>query len=221
MYILREEKATEAEVQERLTVEVAAHLGEGWSVKRYPQDPEDHWAGNKGPDIIHTDGRSFDVAICSGAGIAADRGKVWVSANWPSMNGEEWGQVVAPSNLYNPEECSPAIKISLSRGPRVIAREIERRFLPEYTRILGRIKEKIVTERAIEDGKQDAFAEIQAGCGLPDTARHITELKTSWYDSGRTYGSVRVNSADSVDLEIHGVSRDKAIMLINIARAKG
>lgn len=210
----QKERSDNKRIHDALTVEVAAHLGEGWSVKRYP--PADEESYSRLPDIVHTDGRSFDLSPCTYP--HSDIGKVNVSANWPTPGGEHNPRVM-PSDLRNPEEQHPTIKVSISRGAATIAKEINRRFLPEYTRILGRIREKIQRDNEWEAGKDATFARLCTEVGLPDRMKHTHDLKTHHYpgpgaDGG--YGDIVVNSPDSVSIKFSSVPADVAIRALKV-----
>ena len=66
--------------------------------------------------------------------------------SWPKYTRMERGEVKAetiyPNSLYDPKETSPEISVAWARGPEAIAKEIKRRFLPEYERIYARCFEK-------------------------------------------------------------------------------
>lgn len=210
---LQTERQKKWDQHEVLTYEVTACLGEGWSVLHHPTNAEDS-IPTRMPDIVHTDGRSFDLELCDYP--TSDRGKVQIRANWPLRDGENCPRVT-PASLHNPEECYPSIKVSISRGAKTIAKEIERRFLPEYTRILGRVQEKIRLDDEFEAGREAVFARLRSEVELPERPPHSSELMTRYYggDAG-CYGRIIVNSPESVTIDFHSIPPDVAIRALKI-----
>ena len=158
----------------RLSEAVAAGLGEGWRLKDYDETEY----VDRAPDIVHTDGRSFDLHIGE---YGQDRGKVRVSPNWPAKPGNGYA-CYFPSDLYSPRETSPTISVSLSRGAAVLVAEIERRFLPEYTRIRQRLLDKLAAEQEFEREQQAVFVRIKE---LVPTLRALNDKHSgSYYPPG-------------------------------------
>lgn len=210
------EQRTKSEAIEALTREVAEGLGDGWSVKTY--DPVEYEHG-RASDIVHTDGRSFDLHLPDYP--HSDVGKVAVSPNWPRTDDSPGSFATAsPSNLYNPTETSPSIKVSLSRGVPVLVREIQRRFLPEYTRIWQRLSEKVLADKHWESKRRAVFDEIRAaGGGLLDRPDHTEDHRTRIDAGTYGYGDVRVNGPDSVTIELRSIKPELAITIIRAIRA--
>src|SRR5258708_3210261 len=113
---------------------VAAHLA-GWKVTI--DNPDDDFRFEYRYRLTNNvEGQ--DIHLSFGSGV--DRGKVRVSGSWPKKG--EHGPWSGPGDLY-PCESSPSINCALSRGYDVIAKDITRRFLPEYRRIWGLLVAKI------------------------------------------------------------------------------
>ena len=193
----------------RLSEEVAAGLDDGWSLKYY--DTREY--SGRSPDIVHTDGRSFDLRI---GDYGQDQGKVAVRPNWPTRPGDGHA-CMSPHDLYSPREESPSINVSISRGVPVIVREIERRFLPEYTRIRQRLVDKLAAEIEWKSKQEAAFARIKEA--VP-TLREVNDpCAGSYYPqngSNGGYGTVKVNSGESVDIEFHSLSPEKALEALKV-----
>lgn len=210
MNAYQQERETKVAEHEQLTADVVALLDDGWTLKEYDNSDKDPWY-RRAPDIVHKDGRSFDLA-------PVDGGKVRVSANWPTQRGTQGSRVFSPNDLYNPNETSPSIKVSLSRGTEVLAKEINRRFLPEFTRIWGRIAENIKATNEFEDSREAAFQRIRQECGLSERPGHVQDCRTSWHDDSKGYGDVVVNSAESVELKMRSLPVNVAIAVIKLVR---
>lgn len=70
-------------------------------------------------------------------------------------------ETVWPRDLWDPEEKgSPDISVAVSRGPEVIAKEIKRRFLPEYERIWARCKKKADSYQRDNDTANAQWEEV-------------------------------------------------------------
>lgn len=83
---------------------------------------------------------------------------------WPSYTRMERRdirrEIIYPNSLYEPKETSPAISVSATKGYDVIAKDIARRFLPEYERIYARCKEKADNYQAHEDRSRDQWQDV-------------------------------------------------------------
>jgi hypothetical protein len=96
---------------------------------------------------------------------------------WPKYTkldrGEVRSETITPSSLYDPKESRPSISVAWNRGPEVIAKEIKRRFLPEYERIYARCAEKAASYQKHEN---ESRANWQAICSAikvdPNHNRH-------------------------------------------------
>lgn len=69
-------------------------------------------------------------------------------------------ETIYPNNLYDPKEISPAISVSATKGYDVIAKDIARRFLPEYERIYARCKEKASNYQAHADNSRAQWERV-------------------------------------------------------------
>jgi hypothetical protein len=88
---------------------------------------------------------------------------------WPKYTkldrGEVRSETITPSSLYDPKESSPSISVAWNRGPEVIAKEIKRRFLPEYERIYARCAEKAASYQKHENESRQNWENICAAIG--------------------------------------------------------
>ena len=105
---------------------VAEHLT-GWSFTYEISDRS--WYGPSFRYKLVCDSNPEQAIDLSFGTYSVQRGKVHVSGYWPRR--EEHGRWTSPSDV---REDSPSINVSLDRGYKVIARQIETRFLPEYVR---------------------------------------------------------------------------------------
>lgn len=118
---------------EELALGISRYLPAGWSLE-VPKE-----------DDMNNDRRFFRNGEMK-FGISLDYGKpdrlnvsTWT---WPGYTHMERGEIqtttVWPHDLYDPKEDGIDITIGANRGADVIAKEIGRRFLPEYHRIWDR-----------------------------------------------------------------------------------
>ena len=129
---------------EALASEVAKHLP-GWRAKPYAGKEPD-WNENWGERLIGTDGLVIALKPTDFKRGEPDRLRVSAEA-WPKYTvmehthglGDQVNtKTIQPSSLYVPRESVESISVSISRGPKVIAGEIARRLIPEYTRVYAR-----------------------------------------------------------------------------------
>lgn len=176
-----------------------------WSIMSYdPAEYIDRW-----PDLIHKDGRKIDFS--DGKGVQREaRKRLNISGHWP-QNGDN-GPIMS---LYQVGEKSPSIEVSRDRGAAVIAREIVRRFLPEYTRIWLKCQEKInATNRHLADTEHN-FRKLCKVLGIDPVkvSRHglQDQAKISVYEyfRGAGYGEITVTGS-SVDFHLRSLPLDVA-----------
>lgn len=109
---------------------VATALGDAWKV-----DTDPKYDGYPGAYLENTDG----VRIYLRVNEYRHEGKVTIGTAYP----EGWFRKIHTSDIED-----PTIRVSRDRGPEVIAKEIERRFLPKYLPIWATITERIATHDA-------------------------------------------------------------------------
>lgn len=195
-----------------LAADVAAALGDGWGV-------ETEWDGSD-PAIRHIDGRRLHIHAPQYP--HAMRGKITVSGDYPYRP----GAYIEPGNRAE-------IGISASRGAVVIAREISRRLLPDYTerwlKVLAGNAEhakSVSNLRAVEARFYAALGKpAPDDSGLPDWRKRERERDTRatirMYGDGLN-GDVELSaySGDrvSVSLELRSLSVETALELLALLR---
>ena len=211
--IVAKHKADHARMRE-LHAGVAACMP-GWTYHETEIDG-DHWYGSHFRYEIHNQtGHSFDLRVLSGA----DRGKVQVTGNWPKRDTNTPGSAyVTPSAV---RESSPSIKCSLDRGYQAIARDIERRFLPEYARIYDLIVARIKADAEYSGRKAENWGKI-ARSGLvvnpherngTSTGDYTADVRTgASYDSG--YGDVRMSGDDAIEIKLYSLPVETALRVL-------
>lgn len=131
---------------------------------------------------------------------------------WPQYTTMERGQTrtntVFPHSLHGPKESSPRITCSLAKSPEAIARDIKRRFLPEYTRIYQRCLEHAKAYQQHEDISRAQWDIVCAAVNLnPHHNRH-------YVSTGEDSRSVTLeNRNGSLHLEFYA-SAEQAIRAI-------
>lgn len=195
---------------------VAAALGETWHALpgRKPEFQIDVCMYFR---IAHADGRSFSM----GASDYRWNGKIDVSGDYPQSS--ELGVTSTPHGMTR-----PAISLSLSRGAAAIAKDIARRFLPDYTALYLKMLENVrnaAVERAHRGGISLRLAEL-AGCDMSLSTRHdggfwhASHDGFSAYKSGATYPEIKVGYG-SIDVKVNGCSEAlaaKILALVNDQR---
>jgi hypothetical protein len=168
-----------AKTQE-LGIAIAKHLPEGWKFRR-------------DPDIDNQD-RAYFVKGAMRMALTIDdwhqktprvRIQTW---DWPKYTKWEHGyrsddsdgsrsETVFPSSLYDPKEGSPDITVSMEKSPEQIAKDITRRFIPEYERIFTRCQIKADQFGAFEAASKEAWEDVmrQTG-GNPRYGSHYHDI---------------------------------------------
>jgi len=106
------------------------------------------------------------------------------------------------------------ITVAASRGPDAIAREIERRVLPEYRKILAGYHAELGEEEEMRR-RRDAFAAKILRIAPGATATH--DQSASYADFGQGKNARIGYRADSVNLELRWLPPDVALRIIEIA----
>lgn len=179
-------------------IAVATELGEGWSMDA-PRTDEDNGYRN----VSHTDGRSFSMFASL---WGKHDGKVSVSGNW-NFGDRELG-ITFPYG-----KTQPKISVALDRGAAVIAKEITRRFLPDYDKLFAEISETVRTHTAHRDKKTAIVGRLAAVAGVaPD---RINNHKFSVYhDSDAPHVEVEVYG--TVTLKIDTLSESLATEILQL-----
>ncbi len=193
---------------------------DGWVVEsREPDEDYDNYR------IWLTDGKGLANARrieLDEITYGADRGKIRIHGSWPQQ--AEHGPVVSPSQVG---EDSPGIKATLSKGYEAIAKDIKRRFLPEYLRIWAKCQAKADQTNAYESkqaynwarlGELEIVKPYRNGTQQGDV-RLGTKKDEDSYNYDRGYGTINMESADSVKIELRSVPIDRAIAILKAIAA--
>ncbi len=116
---------------DQLARALACELGDGWTATRDPDD--------RRPSLRHPDGRELAVR------------RIWNQRDRVAVTG-----VLPRTDLYQPTRTS--ITVALARGAQVIAREITRRALPEYTAAFAEV---LAYNRAQQDHRAQRSAVLE------------------------------------------------------------
>lgn len=162
-------------------------------------------------DTTHSDARKIqkgDVILFfhqASYGSAAEIGRVRVSAAyWHLTKGVEGGYTSPRSyGVLKYDEKEPEISVAVSRGAAVVAKEIQRRLLPEVERITAGMKEKVAEALAYQDQSQANAEQFAAAIGgkILENHGHGNGREVPVYANGDgIYLSARVGG-DSVRFE--------------------
>jgi hypothetical protein len=188
---------------------VAAHLP-GWHVT----ESDNEYLGYR---FKLEDGTGHRVTLES----SRTKGTWHVSGHWPQRTAN--GSYYVPSDV---REESPSINVSTAKSHEQIARDISRRFLPEYVRIYALLTAKATEQNDYETRRAANWQRI-AGSGYVKTwdASHLKEQgkiyidgaddKTN-FDAG--YGDVNMESADSVKIELRSLPIDTALRVLEVLK---
>ncbi len=164
----------------------------GWAL-----EPADVDACYHNPALSNTRGERFSL------GLDDYKRRVTVYATYGTMpDGRRW----VPRDRVR-DAVDPAPTISADKAPDLIAKEIGRRFLPDYRTYLDLYRADVADATAFRAATSALFDDIVAlgnGWIKPNTRNdeRSTERTASLYDApGITYGELRV-SGDSVRIEL-------------------
>lgn len=186
-----------------LAAAVADELRAGWTLDALRDDSDD----NGYRKISHTDGRSFSLYV----GLWGKHdGKMTVSGNF-NYGDRELG-ITFPYG-----KSQPNISVSMDRGAATIAKEITRRFLPEYDKLFSEISETVRTYTAHRDKKTAIVGRLAAIAGVaPD---RINNHKFSVYhDSDAPHVAVEVYG--TVTLKIDTLSEALATDILQLVNKR-
>ena len=116
----------------------------------------------------------------------------------------------------------PSISVALSRGCEAIAKDIAKRFLPEYLRIFALVEEKVATDLAYE---QKIAANLQRLADVAGVQFHSEDglnyrgeqrKEFSW-KVGTAYHEVKVNDHEA-DLKLNDLTFEQAEKIITLLK---
>jgi len=168
----------------------------GWEVERKERDYR-HYV-----EIVATEERRLGLSVTDG------HGTMGISGRFPAPP-SSWGSSWLPYDAK-----TPRINVSLKKTAEAIARDIERRLLPEYEPLLA----EALRRRAEHEGSEDkAMTNMKRLAkvigGKPDPERHEVNL----YRSSRLpeqLGDIKVSS-DSVTFDHFSVTVDEAEAMLS------
>lgn len=217
----RERIARENAEREALYRGVAAHLdAKDWRLVERP-DEEYHCFR------FYIQGPGDMTIQLEAAGHHVPRGKVYVSKVYVSVF--RWvkdsdGRQVTPSDV---NETAPSCNIALDKGYEKIAREIERRFIPELARVMAKIRERVDSRNTFRAGQMKVREQIDA-TGMVrwwndrNGSGDGTKANLDWTGAGvEGYGDVTVNSPGSVTLELRSIRPELAVQVLALVKASG
>jgi hypothetical protein len=196
------ERAAREQLKKDLTataLAVATELGAGWKLDAL-RDPSDD---NGYRNLSHTDGRSFSMFVSI---WGKHDGKVSVSGNW-NFGDRELGI----SFPYGKSQ--PKISVALDRGAAVIAREITRRFLPEYDKFFAEISEMVRVHTEHRDRKTGIVGRLAAVAGAEPGRIHGHKFSV-YHDSDAPHVAVEVYG--TVTLKFDNLNEELAAYLLQV-----
>jgi hypothetical protein len=141
-----------------------------------------------------------------------DESRIVVSGDWPRTAG---GQL---PKRYS--EKLPSITVADSRSPQAIARDITRRFLPDYQAKLAEFRQRVADDNAYHKAVADLSARMAKALGL-----EVTDMKTQREGQLRLYGALSGDawgdievSRDSVTLKLHSLTPEKAEAILGLLK---
>ena len=166
----------------------------GWEAMEAAKDRDDY-----PPYEIRVDGPGE-----YGLFIRADNGRYRITGHYPRhTNGQYAGYRIA----------TPTITVSASRPLDKIARDIQRRFIPDYGKAVEACRAEI-KELDEFNNVRDATLQSLAGILGNQPSKH-TESTISLYRGGISV-KARVHSGQSVEIEVGSVSRARAEKLCRL-----
>lgn len=121
------------------------------------------------------------------------------------------GSQFYPSQLYSPQVSSPSITVNADKSPEQIAKDIARRFLPDYRAVLARCLEArdnhdsyIRNSNSLAKELADILGEKPSGRSEAERQHiHLSSLKKNFY------GDFHV-SGDSISVDLRSLNPDQA-----------
>lgn len=174
---------------------------------------------------------AFDIALPNDGGklrLTFDtyraKNRVVVSGYWPSWMppGKQWNEVVTPRDAgvvrYN-EGYASEITASLDKSPEQIAKDIQRRLLPEYTRLRSGILAAIDSWQSSE-ARRAAIAErfVALGGGHGRDGAVLGDGGLYAESGGWRVDCIR-EAEGKVDLTLRAVPVEKALEIVKLLRS--
>jgi hypothetical protein len=144
----------------------------------------------------------------------ARKGRVEVSGNFHIGRNRQFVDV----REWNGSERTklPEISVASERGAQAIAKEIKRRFLPEYLPLLAKAIARRDESNTYEDKSRANLATLAAIVNARVPAER-DRTSTSFYHNDRAYGDIQV-SGDSVTLKLSSLSVEQAKQILALVK---
>lgn len=179
---------------------VAANLP-GWRVERNPDNDEAEYRLR----LVNLAAPTQRIALeLTGAG--KHRGRVVVSGYWPRTPQSAF---TSPRDV---REDTPTITVDSGKPHEQIAKDIKRRFLPEYQRIFEKIEAKIAQDLLYESTKDANFNSLLAAG--PSILKRGYGTQKAVLDIGEGWGGVEMESSSTVKIELRSIPIELALRLI-------
>ena len=186
------------------TQQVALHLTDMVSEwKAYNPDQDHQRDGINRMSITDSNGSTLNIRV---DGYDFERSQRLVISGAYPRHGNE-------TVIHLSHDQYPRITCAISRGPEAIARDIKRRFLPDYLALVEK------ANRLIEDHtKRDAIIQQQAerialAFGVPpgDFGTNGGDSPVLYVHNGEMSGTVRINGEHSVNVELRWCPPDLVV----------
>jgi hypothetical protein len=112
-----------------------------------------------------------------------------------------------------------SISVAVKRGAEVIAKEITRRFLPQYLRIFALAQARVRRDVEYQSNVRRNLVTLLPLIGKTEKDLREDYSEISYYTEGRGYGTIRSHE-DSVTLTLNSVSVEKAKQILAILEIK-
>ncbi len=197
-----------------LTAEVAKALGDGW--KYTPEDSvyQTIQGENQASLSLHLTRTSYTKPsdrMTIGGSLNVGKGGSYVEVYEKGADGTGWNRASVSD-----------ITVAIARGPEAIAKEITRRFLPEYLRVL-----RLAQEKAKENNAWDAAVTANlkrlaqaAGTVVPTDKHPGKDVRNSLHVSIReAYGTIQASN-NTAQLELRSLSIEQAEYILTYLAKK-
>lgn len=193
-----------------VATELAKQTGKPWTPKTSEDD------GTRGSsEIVNGNGATLHLGFERNH-VFPDRDRVTVSGNLNVGKHGQWVTVYENGHRLS----SPSITVAFARGHEVIAKEIARRVLPEYLRVLELAKVQLQRENDYRTNVQNRLRTLAAIThDHLDFEKEPERSAYSFYESEGPSGTVQALS-DSIDLKFHCSMKEAEYILRYLYRDK-
>ncbi len=136
------------------------------------------------------------------------RGRIVISGSWPRSK--------KSNSVFCPRDGKGgAITVAESKSPEQIAKDIVRRFLPEYREAYAEQVRLKQNEETYEDNKTALTRDLAQALGAkprPHSPNCVTGYEPTWHE-------FQINGGDSADIQIHSVTASQALEVIALIKS--